>query len=93
MVSRPPDVNETLVTLVPKISLSDIINQLRPISCCNFIYMVISNIIVARLKTYMGQLISSNQSAFVGRRLIQDNLVVVQEVFHALKKKDKCGKG
>lgn len=40
----------------------------------------------------MGQLISCNQSAFVGGRFIQDNLVVAQEVFHALKRKDKCGK-
>lgn len=88
----PPSVNETLVTLVPKTQLLESINQLRPISCCNFIYKIISKIIVARLKTYMGQLISCNQSAFVGGRLIQDNLVVAQEVFHALKRKDKCGK-
>lgn len=89
----PLEVNETLVTLVPKMLLPESINQMRPISCCNFIYKVISKIIVSRLRNFMGQLISLNQSAFVGGRLIQDNLVIAQEVFHALKKRDKCGKG
>lgn len=40
----------------------------------------------------MGELITPNQSAFVGRRLIQDNLIITHEVFHALKKQGKGGK-
>lgn len=35
---------------------------------------------------------TSNQSTFVGGNLIQDNLVVAQKMFHALKRKERGGK-
>lgn len=40
----------------------------------------------------MDKLITQNQSAFIGGRLIQDNLVIAHEVFHSLKRRDKRGK-
>lgn len=86
------EINETLVSLIPKVQMAESLNQLRPISCCNFIYKIISKIIVMRLKGIMGQLVSENQSAFVGGRLIQDNLIIAHEAFHALKRKDRGGK-
>lgn len=88
----PGDLNETVVALVPKIPLPESLNHLRPISCCNFVYKVISKIMVARMKKFMDLLISPNQSAFVGGRLIQDNLVIAHEAFHSLKKRDRRGK-
>lgn len=88
----PTELNETVVTLIPKVPMPECLNQLRPISCCNYIYKVISKIFVLRLKRFMGGLISHNQSAFVGGRLIQDNLIVAHEAFHALKQKTRGGK-
>lgn len=88
----PGEVNATIVSLVPKIPMAESLNHLRPISCCNFIYKVISKIIVIRMKDFMGGVISPNQSAFVGGRLIQDNLIIAHEAFHALRKKDKGAK-
>lgn len=51
-------VNETLVALTPKVPNPESICQLRPISCCNFIYKVISMIMVHRLKPLLSNLIS-----------------------------------
>lgn len=88
----PGSINETLVALVPKVPLPESLNHLRPISCCNFVYKVISKIMVARMKRHMDSLITPNQSAFVGGRLIQDNLTIAHEVFHSLKRRDRRGK-
>ena len=88
----PNDINETIVAHIPKISRPEEVGQLRPISCRNFIYKIISKVIVLHLKKYMDQLISPNQSAFIGGRLIQDNIVVTHEVLHALRMSHGIGK-
>lgn len=88
----PMTLNETMVALVPKVPLPESISQHRPISCCNYVYKIISKLIVLRLKSFMELLISPNQSAFVGGRQIQDNLVIAHEVFHSLKRRDSRGR-
>lgn len=82
----------TVVTLIPKVPLPESLNHLRPSSCCNYIYKVISKMMVLRMKGFMGELISQNQSAFIGGRMIQDNLIVAHEAFHALKQKTRGGR-
>lgn len=82
----PEQVNETVVSLIPKINHPEICSHFRPISCCTFLYKIIARIMVTRLKGSMNSLISPFQSAFIGGRQIQDNLIVVQEAFHCNKK-------
>ncbi|KAJ1376790.1 Ribonuclease H-like superfamily [Sesbania bispinosa] len=43
----PKKINETEIVLVPIVNLPESIGQLRPISCCNFMYKIISRILVA----------------------------------------------
>lgn len=40
----------------------------------------------------MNSIITPQQSAFIGGRQIQDNLVIVQEAFNALKKRGRIGR-
>lgn len=80
------EINETIVALIPKVDSPESVSQFKPISCCNYILKVISRIIVTRLKEDLNSIISPNQSAFVGGRLIQDNIAVSQEAFHMLLK-------
>lgn len=66
--SLPPKINAAVVALVPKVQLPESISQLWPISYCNFLYKIISKIMVSRLKLFLNDLILPTQSAFVAGR-------------------------
>ncbi|OMP03175.1 reverse transcriptase [Corchorus capsularis] len=88
----PEDLNKTLITLIPKVKHLETINQLRLISLCNVAYKVISKIIVSILEPLLPKLIAPTQNSFVPGRLIVDNIIIVQEMFHTFrKKKGKAG--
>lgn len=77
-------INETVITLIPKVDAPILVSQFRPISLCNVIYRVISKILVNRLKPFLKYCISSNQSAFIPGRQILDNEVIAHEFIHCL---------
>nr|GEU34897.1 reverse transcriptase [Tanacetum cinerariifolium] len=85
----PLSLNKMLVVLIPKVTYPEIVGQFRPISLCNFVYRVILQIMANRLKTYMHKIISSQQSAFIPGRIIQDCMVVANEAFHYIRNKKK----
>lgn len=83
------DLNRTHITLAPKIPILETLDQFRPISLCNFAYKTISKVMVNRLKPWLSKLIAREQSAFVSGRLIQNNIMIVQEVLHQLRAKNR----
>lgn len=74
----PRIVNSTAVALVPKVDYQSHISHYRPISCCNTIYKCISKLLAARFKLVIPSIISNNQSAFVQKRSIGDNITLAQ---------------
>lgn len=72
----PSDINQTLISLIPKISNPTSMIQFRPLSLCNTFYKILSKVLVQRLRGLLPKLISHNQVAFVPSRQIQDNIVI-----------------
>ena len=88
----PPNLNETFLVLIPKVKNPSKVSQFWPISLCNGTYKLITKVIVQRLKEVLPLLISPSQASFIPQRQINDNIIIMQEVLHTMKKK-KGGKG
>jgi len=83
----PPQTNDALVVLIPKVARPESMNQFHPISLCNALFKMITKMLVLRLKQVIGKLIGPAQSSFIPGRLSPDNIVVVQEAVHSMRRK------
>lgn len=86
----PPDWNITELCLLPKVQNPNHMKDLRPISLCSVVYKIVSKVMCDRLKMMLPKLISQAQGAFVGGRLISDNLLIAHEMIHGLKTNVAC---
>ena len=82
--------NITNICLIPKTERPTRITELGPISLCNVGYKIISKVLCQRLKACLPLIISETQSAFVPGRLISDNILIAQEMFHGLRTNKSC---
>lgn len=80
-------INTTHIALIPKIQGLVMLGNYRPISLCNTVYKVLTKIVVAKLRPYLGKLISPLQTAFVPGRKGMDNVIIAQELIHSLSRK------
>ena len=76
-----------MITLIPKCIGADFLSLYRPISLCNIIYKIVTKIIVQRLRILLDKLVSPLQAAFVPRRKMLDNMIIVQELIHTMSTK------
>ncbi|GKC59716.1 RNA-directed DNA polymerase, eukaryota, reverse transcriptase zinc-binding domain protein [Tanacetum coccineum] len=73
------ELNATLISLIPKVSVPAKVTYNMPISCFNIVYKTISKVITNRLKPVLSDLVDGNQCAFIPGRLISDNILLTQE--------------
>ncbi|KAL9672810.1 hypothetical protein QQ045_029062 [Rhodiola kirilowii] len=66
----PNSISSTNIVLLPKVKRAGSMDQVRPISLCNFIHKIISKILNSGLASVLHKLISPEQSGFVyGRNM------------------------
>lgn len=82
-----PKLNTAIITLIPKRGTPAYVTDLRPISLLPVVFKVLTKVVVNRLKIVMPLLVHPTQSSFIPGRCIVDNIIVVQEVIHSMKRK------
>lgn len=81
------ELNRTVIALIPKVECPQSIKEFRPISLCTTVYKAITKLLANRLKPIMPILVLPQQSSFVQGRSIIDNVIIGQELVHAMRRK------
>ena len=76
------NINDSLITLIPKISAPLTPNDFRPISLLNSCLKVITKILANRFQSSITRMIHKNQYGFIRNRSIQDCLAWSFEYLH-----------
>lgn len=77
--------NRTFITLIPKLENSSRIKDFRPISLCNFLFKIISKVLVKRLSYVLPRLISENQFAFIKGRGLLEAVLLANDMMNDIK--------
>ncbi|XP_019197687.1 PREDICTED: uncharacterized protein LOC109191482 [Ipomoea nil] len=83
----PEACNDTLITLIPKVSCPESVKHLRLIGLSNLSYKLLTKLMVMRLKAASKKLIGPHQTSFVPERQITDNVIVYQELLNSMRTK------
>ncbi|KAL4332409.1 hypothetical protein GQ457_07G003100 [Hibiscus cannabinus] len=83
----PAELNRTLIVLIPKVLKPCHMSQFRPISLCSVVYKAVTKIIVHRIQPYLSKWVFPNQTSFIPGRSISENIILVQEIIHSMRKK------
>jgi hypothetical protein len=75
-------INNSFITLIPKVNSSTSINGFQPISLLNCVVKIITKLMRDRLQSVIIPLVHQNQYGFIKTRTIQDCLAWAFEYIH-----------
>lgn len=84
MTSVSKKLNEALLTQLPKKADASAIMDYHFISLIHLLAKSFAKVLSLRLAPRMGETISVNQSAFIARRCVHDNFLLVQQTARLL---------
>ena len=79
-------VTKGLITLIPKSGDLKLLNNWRPITLLNKSYKIYAKALQIQLKEPLSEIISPDQSAYLGNRFILDNILLTHETVSWAKK-------
>ncbi|XP_062103395.1 uncharacterized protein LOC133814454 [Humulus lupulus] len=83
----PPSLNDTVISLVPKVTDPKSTSDYRPIACCNTLYKCILKMLCSRLSEVLPLLVHSNQGAFIKNRSLAHNILIFQDLLKGYTRK------
>jgi hypothetical protein len=83
--------NRAIITLIPKRQDAMEIGDYRPISLVHSFSKLFSKILANRLSKRIGEVVSNNQSAFIKRRSLHDNFILVRQVARKINRSKRPG--
>lgn len=89
----PHALNHKSLTLIPKKKQPLKVAEYCLISLYNVLYKLISKVLANRIRIFLLMLIFESQTTFVPRRLITNNILIVYEIIHFLKRKHMGNQG
>lgn len=81
------DLNDTFITLIPKLDVVTSMKNFRPIGLCNVSYKTVTKLLARRLRESLHLLIGPSQCSFVPKCQSHDNIIVAWEIFHSMRQK------
>jgi hypothetical protein len=73
-------INNTFISLIPKVDSPQCLNEFCPISLVGCIYKILAKVLANRLQSVIGSVISDSESAFIKGRQILDGILVANEI-------------
>ncbi|KAM0866517.1 hypothetical protein ACQ4PT_042555 [Festuca glaucescens] len=83
--------NRALITLIPKKPDATEVKDYRPISLVHSFAKLFSKIMANRLRRRLGDVVSTNKSAFVRGRSLHDNFILVRQVARKINQQRQTG--
>jgi hypothetical protein len=83
--------NRALITLILKTQEAEVVGDYRPIGLVHSFRKLFSKIMVNRLRSRMDELVGKNQSAFIKRRNLHDNFMLVRQLSRKINTRRETG--